>query len=64
MAGMTAMTIAIPTGFVVARDSLEAIYAAEYPGLRRARFRDGWLIILWQNVSPIWLVLVCCGVRL
>lgn len=56
MAGMTTILVQIPTGFVVARDSIERLYTAGIPGLRRARFRDGTLITLFENVSTDFLL--------
>ena len=51
MAGMTVVSVQVPTGFVVARDSIENLYRSGVPGLRRARFRDGTLHTLFENVS-------------
>ena len=41
----------IPTGHVVARDSIEAVYRAKFPGVMRVRFRDQTLIIFFEYVS-------------
>ena len=49
--GMTVINIEIPSGFVVARDSIEALYNKRIPGLKRVRFRGGTLIILYEYVS-------------
>ena len=49
--GMTTLAIEIPTGYVVARDAIEAVYNSHVPGLKRVRFSNGVLYTLWESVS-------------
>ena len=45
------LAIEIPSGYVVARDSIEAVYNSHVPGLRRVRFRDNTIFTIWESVS-------------
>ena len=51
LSGMAILQLAIPTGFVVSRDHIEALYAQKVRALKRVRFRDNTLFTFWENVS-------------
>lgn len=53
--GMTIVQYEVPTGYVVSRDTIEAMYLAGIQGLRRIRFRDGFLITFFEyvNITPL-----------
>ena len=55
---MMILAMEIPTGHVVSRDSIEALYAAHIPGLREAQFRDQTFIIFFDHVSQLFLKLI------
>ena len=48
---MTFLTMSIPTGYHVNRDTIQDMYLQGVPGLRRVQFRDNTLIIFFEYVS-------------
>ena len=50
-AGMTFLTMGIPTGYHVNRDTIQQMYLQNVPGLKRVRFRDSTLILFYEYVS-------------
>ena len=57
-AGMTNVIADIPTGYIISRDTIEWMYSAGFPGLRRVRFYEQQLITFFEYVSLIcWITL-------
>lgn len=51
--GMTNVIVDVPTGYVVSRDTIEWMYRAGFPALKRVRFYQQQLITFFEYVSQL-----------
>jgi hypothetical protein len=51
VSGMANVIVEIPTGYVISRDTIEQMYAANYTALKRVRFYLQKLILFFEYVS-------------
>ena len=51
---MSNVIVEIPTGYIISRDTIEWMYRAGFPGLKRVRFYEQKLITFFEYVSLIY----------
>lgn len=52
VSGMAVVIVDIPTGYIISRDTIEWMYSAGFPGLKRVQFYEQQLISFFEYVSP------------
>lgn len=51
VSGMAVVIVDIPTGYIISRDTIEWMYSAGFPGLKRVQFYEQQLISFFEYVS-------------
>lgn len=53
VSGMAVVILDIPTGYIISRDTIEWMYSAGFPGLKRVRFYEQQLIAFFEYVRSV-----------
>jgi len=52
VSGMAVVVIDIPTGYIISRDTIEWMYTAGFPGMKRTQFYEQQLVTFFEYVPP------------